>query len=160
MQIVNVFAPVRYADGRPMLLAGLRRRHPFIESGRHIPDQWQQLEALGRIPGQVGASLYGVMCGHDPSGIEFMCGVEVDSFAGLPTELGRMRISAQHYAVFVHSGPASTLLMTWERIMREWLPSSGYQSAQAPDFEVHGRHIAARTALDDVEIWISLAGQA
>jgi AraC family transcriptional regulator len=160
MQIVNVFAPVRYSDGRPMLLAGLRRHHPFMESGRHIPDQWRQLEALGRIPGQVGDSLYGVMCGHNPSGIEFMCGAEVDSFAELPADLGRMRIEAQHYAVFVHSGPRSALLTTWERIVRDWLPGSGHQSAQAPDFEVHGRPLAADTGPDGVEIWISLARQA
>ena len=160
MQIVNVFAPGRYAAGRPVLLAGLRRHHPFTESGRRIAHQWQELDALGRIPGQVGASLYGVMCGHDRSGIEFMCGVEVDSFAGLPAELGRLRIEAQRYAVFVHSGPKSALLMTWERIVREWLPASGHQSAQAPDFEVHGRPITADTGPDDVEIWISLARQA
>ncbi len=154
---MNVFAPVRYSDGHALLLAGLRRHHPFTESGRHIPEQWRALEALGRILGQVGASLYGVMCGHDPSGIEFMCGVAVDSFAGLPAELGRMRIPVQHYAVFVHGGPKSTLLMTWERIMREWLPGSGYQSAHTPDFEVHERHMAARAGHDDVEIWISVA---
>jgi AraC family transcriptional regulator len=151
---------VRYSDGRAMLVAGMRQHHPFVESGHRIPEQWRALEALGRIPGQVGEALYGVMCGHDPTGIEFMCGVEVDAFAGLPAELGRMRLAAQSYAVFVHRGPASGLLMTWERILREWLPGSGYQSAHAPDFEVHDRHLAARTDRDDVEIWISLARQA
>ena len=157
---MQAITPVRYSDGRPMLLVGLRRHHPFVASGRQIPEQWRQLEALGRIPGQVGETRYGAMCGHDTSGIEFMCGVEVGSFAGLPAELGRMRIHAQRYAVFVHSGPGSALLMTWERIMREWLPGSGHQSAEAPDFEVHGRPIAAGSGPDDVEIWISLARQA
>lgn len=142
-----------------MLLGGLRRHHAFAESGRDIPEQWRQLEALGEIPGQVGESLYGVMCGHDPTGIEFMCGTEVDSFAGLPAELGRMHIAAQHYAVFVHSGPASALLMTWERIVREWLPGSGHQSALKPDFEVHNRRHAGRSGPTDVEIWISIASR-
>ena len=157
MPRVNTFEPLRYCDGRPMLLGGLRRHHAFAESGRNIPGQWQQFEALGQIPGQVGESTYGVMCGHDPTGIEFMCGTEVASFVGLPAELGGMRIAAQHYAVFMHSGPASSLLMTWERIVREWLPGSGYQSAHKPDFEVHDRDVAARSGLTDVEIWISIA---
>jgi AraC family transcriptional regulator len=94
------------------------------------------------------------MCSHDPGGIEFMCGVEVDSFAGLPADLGRMSIPAQHYAVFRHPGPAATLLMTWERSMREWLPHSGYQSAQTPDFEVHDHEHP-----DSVEIWIAVVAR-
>ncbi len=139
-----------------MLLAGLRRYHPFAESGRHIPEQWRQLQALGPIAGQLGTTRYGVMCGHDPHGIEFMCGVEVDSFAGLPDDLGRMRIAPEHYAVFVHNGPAATIRVTWERILRDWLPGSGRESAQKPDFEVYAQPADPLSASGGVEIWIAL----
>ena len=146
----------RYEHGRAMLLGGPRRRHPFSESGRGIAEQWQELRGRGRIPGRVGAAAYGVMCGHDAGGFEYMCGVEVESFEALPADLGRMRITPQHYAVFLHRGPVATIRTTWERILLEWLPSGGYQSAHRPDFEVYARGLEPGTEPGDVEIWIAV----
>ncbi len=154
----DAFAPARFEDGRAMLLAGVRRHHPFAESGQNIAGQWRQLQALGPLPGQLGTTRYGVMCGHDPRGIEFMCGVEVDAFEGLPGDLGRMRIGPEHYAVFLHPGPVATIRATWERIMREWLPGSGYQSAQKPDFEVYDQQTDPVSGTGGVEIWVALLG--
>src|SRR5689334_18781817 len=94
---MNSIAPIRYESGRPMLLGGLRRQHPFSVSDSSIPEQWQQFRSIGRLPGQVGTNAYGVMCGHNPDGFEYMCAVEVESFAGVPDNLGRMRIQAQDY---------------------------------------------------------------
>jgi predicted transcriptional regulator YdeE len=149
--------PARYEDGRPMLLGGLRRHHAFAESGRGIPEQWRQFEPLlGRIPGQVGTTTYGAMCGSDASGFEYMCAVEVESFSALPGDLGRMRIAEQHYAVFLHRGNVSAIQGTWGRILNEWLPNCGYRSANKPDFEVYDQRFDPRTGLGDVEIWISI----
>ncbi|NTU45818.1 MAG: AraC family transcriptional regulator, partial [Chlorobiaceae bacterium] len=109
-----------------------------------------------RVPGQLGITCYGVMCGHDAEGIEYMSGVEVDSFAGLPSELGRMRILEEEYAVFVHQGQVSTIRATWERILHKWLPNGGYLSAHKPDFEVYDQRFDIRTGSGEVEIWISI----
>jgi predicted transcriptional regulator YdeE len=143
-----------------MLLGGLRRHHAFAESGRGIPGQWRQFEPLiGQIPGQVGATTYGAMCGSDASGFEYMCAVEVESFSALPAELGRMRIAAQQYAVFLHQGQIAAIQATWGRILNEWLPNCGYPSANKPDFEVYDRRFDPRTGLGDVEIWIAISGR-
>jgi AraC family transcriptional regulator len=151
------FEPVRYESGRPMLLGGLRRRHPFLEAGRTIPEQWQQFQAIGQVPGQVGANVYGVMCGSGPDGFEYMCAVEVESFAGLPDTLGRMRIQAQDYAVFEHRGHVSTMRSTWDGIFG-WLSGAvSYQSAHKPDFEVYDKGFDPLTGLGGAEIWISIA---
>lgn len=140
-----------------MLLAGLRRHHEFAESVRTIPEQWQELRSLGKLPGQVGTVSYGVMCGESPGGFEYLCGSEVESFAGLADNIGRMRLTPQYYAVFLHSGHIAAIRGTWQRIFGEWLPGSGYASAQRPDFETYDQRFDPRTGLGSVEIWIAIA---
>ena len=150
--------PLRFERGRPMLLGGLRRQYAFADSAHGMPKQWQQFQSIGQIPGQLGAKHYGVMCGENPDGFEYMCGVEVESFAQLPGDFGRMRIAEQQYAVFLHRGHASTIQVTWKRIRNDWLPGSNYQSAHKPDFEVYDQQYDAVAGDGSVEIWLSIAG--
>jgi predicted transcriptional regulator YdeE len=152
----DALEPARYDDGRALLLAGLRRHHEFEDSVRAIPAQWQELRSLGAMPGQIGANTYGVICGESPVGFEYLRGAEVESFAGLPDNMGRMRLTPQHYAVFLHSGPRAAIRGTWQRIFTEWLPRSDFESAQRPDFEVYDQRFDPRTRLGDVEIWIAI----
>jgi predicted transcriptional regulator YdeE len=139
-----------------MLLGGLRRHHPYSASSAEIARQWAEFEALGRIPGQLGGTTYGVICGHDADGFEYMCGVEVESLASLPAGLGRMRVLAQRYAVFVHRGPVLEIRGTWQRILDAWLPVSGYESAQRPDFEIYAADFDPSAGRGAVEIWIAI----
>lgn len=152
---MTTFAPNRFVDGPPMLLAGLRRRHDFHAMDTGIPKQWQDFHALGVIPGRTGKHYYGVICGADATGCEYMCGVEVTSLSDLPADMGKMHVPAQRYAVFVHEGHVSTLRHTWQQIF-DWLPASGYVSAQAPDFEVYGPAYDAATGTKDTEVWIGV----
>lgn len=139
-----------------MLLAGLRRRHAFATMRESIPRQWTDFQPLvGGIEGRVGIGFYGAMCGADGDGIEYLCGVQVVSFDGLDASIGRMRVPAQHYAVFTHQGPAATLHATWQRIM-DWLPGSGYVSAQQPDFERYGAGYDSLAPDGRVEIWVGV----
>jgi AraC family transcriptional regulator len=149
--------PDRFEDGRAMLLAGVRRVHSFTAVDRGILEQWEELRALGTLPGQQGTTAYGVICGASPEAgtLEFMCGVEVASFDALPPGLGRMRIPAVRYAVFVHEGPAATLRATWQAIFEGWLPRSRYVSAQTPDFEVYDR-VDPRTGSGKVELRVGV----
>jgi predicted transcriptional regulator YdeE len=91
------------------------------------------------------------MCGADASGFEYMCAVEVESFAGLPESSGRMRVPAQRYAVFAHDGPPETLRSTWMAIFA-WLETGPYASAHAPDFEVHRPDGA-------IEVWVGVVAR-
>jgi AraC family transcriptional regulator len=144
-------APQRFEPGQPMLLAGLRQRHQFAAGDPDLAGQWRQFKLLGELPGQIGSNFYGVMCGHDASGFEYMCGVEVAGFAGLPETIGRMRVPAQQYAVFSHPGDASTLRSTWQQIL-EWLAGSRYESAHRPDFERY----TAPGSNGAIEVWIGV----
>jgi len=124
---VTALEPTQYEAGHATLLAGLRRQPEFAESVRTIPEQWQALRSLGNLPRQVGANTYGVIGGEDPGGFEYLCGAEVESFVAPGNES-----------------------------FREWLPGSGFESAQRPDFEVYDQRFYPRTGQGIVEIWIAI----
>ena len=148
--------PVRFENGRPMLFAGIRRKHTFASMGKDIPHQWDEFVKLGTLPGQIGTTAYGAICGGDPKmrTMEYMCAVEVRSFDAVPKDLGRMRVPAARYAVFRHEGNVATIQDTWKQIFDGWLPSSGMQSAQTPDFEVYDELFDGATGEGGVEIWL------
>jgi predicted transcriptional regulator YdeE len=156
--MTNTLQPVRYEQGRAMLFAGLRRKHTFAAMSRDIPRQWNDFGKLGALPTQVGSTAYGAICGGDPAAqtMEYMCAVEVQTFEALPKELGRMRVPPVRYAVFWHAGNVSTLQNTWQQIFTQWLPASGMQSANTPDFEVYDRRVDPATGDGGVEIWLGV----
>ena len=141
-------APPRFEQGRAMLLAGIRRHHEYSTSAHSIPEQWRQFEELESIPGQKGTTAY-----PEKQIFEYMCGVEVTDFEQLPVDLGRMRIPVQHYAVFTHTGHVSALRATWDAIWNGWLPGSGYQPANTPDFELYDERFDPDTESGTIEIW-------
>ena len=150
--------PSRFAEGRAMLLAGVRRMHTFGGATESIPAQWEALSGLGPLPGQQGTTAYGAICFANPETQEFeyLSGYEVASFDALPREVGRMRVPVQHYAVFTHEGHVSTLRDTWGAIWDDWLPRSGRQPANTPDFEVYDARFDLQTGLGTIEIWIPI----
>ena len=145
--------PHRRDTGRPMLVAGIRRRHPMAELSTRIPVQWDDLGKLPPIPGRVGTGTLGVTCGVWGAEMEYMTGVEVESFDPLPEGMGRMRIPAQSYVVFTHDGPLSGLSAAWRWIWEEWLPASGVTPADTPDFEIYGAGFDPEAGHGVVEIW-------
>jgi predicted transcriptional regulator YdeE len=152
---MDVFAPVRFEDGRPMLLGGLRRRHEFAAAEAGIAAQWREFLSGDPVPGRVGPELYGVMCGADPTGFEYMCGMEVESLAGLPAGTGRMRVPDVRYAVFAHGGGGASLRSTWQRVF-EWLAAGPYDSAHTPDFELYGPGADPLADDGEIEVWVGV----
>jgi AraC family transcriptional regulator len=150
--------PSRFDDGRAMLLGGVRRQHSFGGMAQSVPAQWQAFQELGTLPGQQGSTVYGVICTASPQEqtLEYMCGAEVASLDALPPGMGRMRIPAQHYAVFEHRGHTSTLRQTWDAIWSDWVPRSGRTVANTPDFEVYDERFDPRTGSGLIEIWIPM----
>jgi len=155
---MSTLQPVRYEQGRPMLFAGLRRKHTFASMSQDIPRQWDDFQKLGALPGQMGATAYGAICGGDPQSqtMEYMCAVEVQSFDELPKELGRMRVPAVRYAVFAHEGNVGSIQSAWRQIFDDWLPSSGMRSANTPDFEVYDERFDGETGEGGVELWLGV----
>ena len=117
--------PPRFETGKPLLIAGLGARYN-CETSAGIPAQWQRfVPHIGHIPGQVGRVAYGVRCNSDDAGnMDYICGVEVADFSGVPPDMSRVRIAAQKYAVFTHRDHVSTIRRTWSTIWNGWLPAS------------------------------------
>lgn len=156
------FAPLRVFRSEPLLVAGLRDR--FTETTRDkIPALWQRLAPhLGRIPGQVDRAAYGIsFCADDPTGFDYLAGVVVSSFAGLPPDWSQVKIPALRYAVFPHEGHVSEIFRTAEGI-EQWLPQSGYHCVGAPDgvpmlIERYGERFNPATGTGDIELWAPIA---
>lgn len=151
--------PERFEEGRTLLIAGLSERYDW-DSSKAIPGQWQRFAPhIGQIPGQRGHVTYGVCCNTDEAGtFDYICGVEVADFSELPGDLSRLRIPEQRYAVFCHRDHISTIRRTVNTIWNKWLPDSGFEAADAPDFERYGEDFDPRSGTGTVEIWVPVKG--
>jgi len=154
--LLATLEPPRFEDGKPLLVAGLSQRYTW-ETNSGIPAQWQRFSPhIGNIPGQVGSTTYGVCCNSDDEGnFDYICGIEVSDFSEIAAEFARIRIGPQHYAVFTHRDHISTLRRTVGTIWNKWLPESGYQGADAPDFERY-QDFDPQRGTGTIEIWIPL----
>ena len=145
----------RLVAGKPLLVAGLSQRS---SDNKGMPAQWQRfVPYLGNIPGQVGRKAYGVLYNGDDSGnIDYMCGVEVKDFSDLPAGFSSLRIPAQYYAVFPHREHISTIHSTWMGIFNEWIPASGNELADGPEFELYGEDFDGVKGIGTIEIWVPI----
>jgi AraC family transcriptional regulator len=154
---VQVTEPV-YEEGRAMRLAGLSERM-VGNSPQGIPDQWQRFGPyIGHLPAQAGPLCYGVVLSGGLGGdMDYMCAVEVNSFAGLPPELRQLELAPQRYAVFRHSGHVSGASATWSAIVNGWLPQSSVAPVEAPWLERYGPEFDARTGLGGLDLMVPVA---
>jgi AraC family transcriptional regulator len=145
----------RFENHPTLLLAGLSGRYtPETVAG--VPAQWQRfIPWIGHIPGQIGCTTYGVVCNADDAGsMEYLCGVEVTDFTGVPAELTRLRIPETAYAVFTHRDHISNIRRTWFTIYNKWFPESQWRIAEGPEFEKYGPEFNPQTGTGVLEIWI------
>jgi AraC family transcriptional regulator len=157
-ETVRTSAPaVRFENGKLLLIAGIAQRYT-CETSAGIPSQWQRfLPYIGGIPGQLGPIAFGVRWNSDEDGnFDYLCGVEVFGFSTLPPELAHVRIPAQKYAVFSHREHVSTIRSTWATIWTKWLPESGHELVDAPDFERYGAEFDPRTGTGGLELWVPI----
>jgi AraC family transcriptional regulator len=152
----------RFETAKPLLIAGLRKTYAPAEM-RSIPAQWQTFAPhIGKIPGQIGRTTYGV-CWQavNSANIEYVSGVEVSTFAGLPEDFTVVSLPAAKYAVFAHRDHVSKLYETCDAISG-WLPASGYQSASAAEaetpafFERYSEEFDPQTGMGGMEVWVPL----
>jgi AraC family transcriptional regulator len=106
----------RFENGKPPLIAGLRE-HYTSATMKNIPDLWRRfVPYFGNVPGQVCRVAHGLNFKTLSSdGLDYVAGVEVSRFAGLPEEFSRVSIPAQKYAVFSHREHVSKVNQTCDR---------------------------------------------
>jgi AraC family transcriptional regulator len=156
-RLLDDLEPPRIVTHPSFLVAGVGERYGCDDSPA-IPSQWQRfVPSLGSMPGQVGRAAYGVNYnGDDDGNFDYLCGVEVATFAALERSWTRLRIPEQRYAVFTHRDHVSTIRRTHNTIWTTWLPRSGYDVADAPHFERYGDDFDGATGLGGIEVWLPL----
>ncbi|MBD9368349.1 AraC family transcriptional regulator [Xanthomonas sp. XNM01] len=146
--------PPRIADAGPLLVAGVGARHRGA-SVAAIPSQWQLL--LAQTPRPQGIA-YGVCCNDDEDGsFDYIAGIEVASFARLPSHWQAIRVPARRYVVGHHAGHVSGIRATWLWLLDDYLPAAGLVLADAPEFERYDARFDDTTGLGGVDIWLPLA---
>ena len=150
-------APPRFETLEPMLLAGLVDRYN-CESTAGISGQWQRFSPyFGSFKKQVGMHAYGACFNFDnDSNFDYLCGVQVASTADLPNGLTSLSVPKHKYAVFKHVGHVAGVRATLGAIWNKWLPESGLQVADAPNFERYGPEFNPMTGMGGFEIWVPI----
>ena len=98
--VITTLAPPRIEERGLLLIAGLGGKYSS-DTHQNIPALWQRLQPhLGHVPGQVfpggggkGGRTFGVCYNMDDDcSFDYLAGVEVSGFSGLPAEFARLRI--------------------------------------------------------------------
>lgn len=169
---VKAFPPVRFTlsvTGGAPLSYRVEEKPAFRIVGLSAPMSEEIEENFGVVPGlwqkaaETGAveKLAGMM-NREPMGI---LGVSAEACDGtwkyfiaaasdLPAEppFDTCQIPAATWAIFSGEGPMPTAIQTLERrAVTEWLPTSGYEYANAPDIELY---LTPNPANATFEVWL------
>ena len=153
---VEVSEP-RFEHGHFLLIAGLGGRFTQ-DTTQGIPALWEKfIPEMDRIPSQKSEVTYGICCNPDgKGGFEYIAGVEIDKLDDLPDKYRWIEIQAQHYAVFEHKGSLDQLPATFQYIWKTWLPQSGKEAADAPEFERYSEDFNPKLNTGKLEIWLPI----
>lgn len=99
---------------------------------------------------------YGVMGNFDGDTGEFdyVAGFEVTSAAELPEGMVSWEVPEQNYAVFTCTLP--TLHDTFHYIYETWLPQSGCQRAEGPEFELYDKSFDPQDKSSEMYVYIPI----
>lgn len=153
---VQVSEP-RFEHGHFLLIAGLGGRFT-PDTTENIPLLWEHfIPHIGTIPGQKSEVTYGICCNPDgKGGFEYIAGVEIDKLDDLPEKYRWIEIQPQQYAVFEHKGSLDQLPATFQHIWQTWLPQSGREAADAPEFERYSEDFNPKLNTGKLEIWLPI----
>lgn len=112
------------------------------ESFKRVPLFWQETAQAGMMPKIVGMmnqspfGLLGVSTCMNETDFDYY--IAVPSDLPVPTGMVDYQVPAATWAIFECVGPLPQAMQSLQkRIITEWLPTSGYEYADAPDIEVY-----------------------
>jgi len=83
--------------------------------------------------------------------------MEVSNHDQVPDGMKMLNLSGGTYAVFIHRGFSSQFPATLEFILKEWLPSSGYEPDYSrPQYEVLGEKYINNHPDSEEEVWFPI----
>lgn len=80
----------------------------------------------------------------------------VTDFNFVPNDFESLVIEEGLYAVFLYKGDVSTVAQFFNQIYTVWLPNSGYQLDNRPQFELLGEKYKNNDPNSEEEIWIPI----
>jgi AraC family transcriptional regulator len=148
-------------ESRDALLIAGSQRHYTSQNLSELPSQWESLP-FGKIPGQRGNAAYGVVFDgrENECDFEYLTGVAVSTFDGLPAEFARMSVPAQKYAIFPHRDHVSKLRNTIDTVVKTWLPQAKANGMAATPsagqpwmIEYYAEDFNPKTGMGTMEVW-------
>jgi len=149
--------PVFRTTKEVLLIGTMATYDSQAEASQHIPQQWCAFRLTHPTLGN-SSKFYGASpCAGDRK-IHYLTGVEQEDpetvVGGEP-----LILEEGEYAV-VRVNDAALLRDTWIWLLRSWLPTSGRQEKNAPEFERFNSISEDGTPIGPVEIWIPLEPRA
>ncbi len=92
--------------------------------------------------------------------IEKWAAVEVRDAGTVPEAMESFTIPAGTYLVFMHHGPASTFMKTLRFITDTWLPASGYEEDDRPQFEILSEEYRPDDPAAAEQVWLPVRKRA
>lgn len=115
--------------------------HEIEQNFEVVPQMWQKASTDGTIPKLAGmmngepVGLLGVSACNEAEDWKYFIAVASNLPAG--DELSEYLVPAATWAIFAGSGSGTSIQELEKQIVTEWLPTSGYEYADAPDIEVY-----------------------
>jgi predicted transcriptional regulator YdeE/DNA-binding transcriptional MerR regulator len=142
---------------RPAFTVVGMKYHGKNESNE-IPQMWQAfLPRKGEIEHMVAPQIaYGLCDAFDEEGGEFdyVAGFEVNSAANIPEGMVSWEVPESRYAVFTCT--MATIREAYNYAFETWLPQSGYQRADSPDFELYDERSNANVPDSEMSIYVPI----
>ena len=114
---------------------------PYLGKNEHseISQMWQ--EFIPRIPEikhiAPGPDISYGICSPNAEGlVDYIAALPVAALADIPAGMVGKEVPAQTYIVFEAQG-LEDIGPTYHRILNDWMPTSGYQPVDGPDFELY-----------------------
>jgi AraC family transcriptional regulator len=142
------------------------RRSEFVVVGmkyrgksekNEIPQLWQEFMPRAReIKHRANPCGYGVMDNYDEKTGEFdyLAGAEVSDASQVPQGMESWRVPERTYAVFTCN--LKNIKEAFQQIYRQWLPQSGCQRTQGPEFEFYDESFRPDQGKLDLYIYIPI----
>jgi AraC family transcriptional regulator len=145
--------PVFRTTGEVLLIGTMATYDSQAEASQYIPQQWRAFRLTHPTLGS-SSKFYGASPCTGDRKIHYLTGVEQE---GQETVVGGepLILQAGEYAV-VPLNDIALLSDTWTWLLESWLPTSGRQEKNAPEFERFTGISENGTPIGPVEIWIPL----
>ena len=154
---LRAFPPITFTlsiKGEHAMEYRIEEREAFRVAGFAMRESMTLEDCFEKVPGFWGQTagelprLAALMDGSGPMGVLGVSAYDGGAFSGyyiaaatqapVPEDMEEYNVPAGTWAVFPCRGPMPQAMQDLQRrIISEWLPSSGYEYAEAPDIEVY-----------------------